>query len=334
MAARAADLASSIRVVANRTGIGPHTLRVWERRYGFPRPRRADGVRAYSEEDIAKLKLVARALEAGFRAGEVVPLPVADLERLLDAARLDIDERQRESAPDVREATRSSPAPDVDEVRRARPDDRVSQVIAELARDDVEALQATLRGAARALGAKRFVTELADPLAVRVGELWESGRLEVRHEHVLSACLTRRLHALLGDDARRDRAAGPAPAVVLGTLPGEHHVLPLDMIAVYLSAAGASPRMLGADTPPREIAATARAMKADVVGISISAAADPSRARRAVRELLDELPRRVKLWLGGAGSAAVLRGMDVPGVQHVDGWQALDAALEDVRAGA
>src|SRR5690242_18535999 len=101
---------SSIRVVSGRTGIGQHTLRVWERRYGFPKPmRRSDGVRAYAEEDIAKLKLVAQALEAGFRAGEVVPLPAADLARLLEATRLDLAER---------------PGPNDDRAEPHRPSDR------------------------------------------------------------------------------------------------------------------------------------------------------------------------------------------------------------------
>ena len=59
---------ASIRVVANRTGIAADTLRVWERRYGFPKPeRRPGGSRIYSEDDIARLRLLARALEAGFR---------------------------------------------------------------------------------------------------------------------------------------------------------------------------------------------------------------------------------------------------------------------------
>src|SRR5690606_17590983 len=69
----------SIRVVVNRTGIPADTLRMWERRYGFPKPsRRAGGSRLYTEEDVVRLKLVSQALAAGFRPGEVVPLPVEE----------------------------------------------------------------------------------------------------------------------------------------------------------------------------------------------------------------------------------------------------------------
>lgn len=324
MAGAREGLTSSIRVVANRTGIGPHTLRVWERRYGFPAPeRRADGVRAYSEADIMKLRLVARALAAGFRASEVVPLSAADLARIVDATMNDLETRSNGTNM-VR-----SEAPRVD--RRDSGDDAsepVARVIAAVRSDDIEAVQAILRSEARSLGPKRFVTEVADPLAIRVGELWQGRTLEVRHEHILSACLTRELHAFSAEQESKQQS----PVVVLATLPGEHHLLPLEMAAVYLAASGARTRMLGADTPVREIAASARAMKAEVVGLSISAAASPTDARAAVRELLDELPRRVKVWLGGAGSGAVFGGIDERGVVHVASCRALDQRLKEVGA--
>jgi DNA-binding transcriptional MerR regulator len=50
-----ADLA--IRDVAKRTGLAPGTIRMWEQRHGFPRPRRtAAGYRLYSEDDVDALR--------------------------------------------------------------------------------------------------------------------------------------------------------------------------------------------------------------------------------------------------------------------------------------
>jgi methylmalonyl-CoA mutase cobalamin-binding subunit len=124
------------------------------------------------------------------------------------------------------------------------------------------------------------------------------------------------------------------PLVVLATLPGEHHLLPLDMVGVYLSASDASPRMLGADTPALEIAAAARAMRADAVGVSISAAADRDACAANLEELIGELPRKTELWVGGAGGEAVIGAVaSHRGVAHVDGWAALDRKLRDMRAG-
>ncbi|HEY2637049.1 MAG TPA: DICT sensory domain-containing protein [Solirubrobacteraceae bacterium] len=46
----------AIKDVAERTGLAPGTIRMWEQRYGFPEPdRTASGYRRYSEEDVAVL---------------------------------------------------------------------------------------------------------------------------------------------------------------------------------------------------------------------------------------------------------------------------------------
>ena len=186
-------------------------------------------------------------------------------------------------------------------------------------------MRALMRAAAVTLGPRAFVTDLAHPLAVRVGELWAEGVLGVRHEHLASACLTSQLHLLLGalDDGDR------SPVVLLTTLPGEPHLLGVDMVAVYLAASLAAPRVLGADTPPQEIAEAARALDVDAVGLSISPIAPARATMLAVKSLLALMPRRVELWLGGGGARAIAP--SAPSARLVDTWPALDSALAAIR---
>ena len=48
-----------INVVERETGVTKYLLRMWERRYSFPRPARdSKGERLYSLADVEKLKLV------------------------------------------------------------------------------------------------------------------------------------------------------------------------------------------------------------------------------------------------------------------------------------
>ena len=150
---------ASIRVVSNRTGIPADTLRMWERRYGFPRPaRRPGGSRVYSEDDVARLHLVARAVNAGFRPSEVVSLPSADLTKLVEASVADAFPRGNGAASGRKEAGQPvGPAPSLDAVIEA------------LRGDDIANVRALLRAASVSLGPRKFVTELAHPLAVRVG---------------------------------------------------------------------------------------------------------------------------------------------------------------------
>jgi DICT domain-containing protein len=67
--------------VVERTGVAEATLRMWERRYGFPEPERlASGHRRYSERDIALIRTVAARRAAG------LSLPVAIEQARAEAA--------------------------------------------------------------------------------------------------------------------------------------------------------------------------------------------------------------------------------------------------------
>ena len=73
----------SIAAVERDTGIGKDTLRIWERRYGFPTPDRDGfGERSYPLEQVEKLRVIKRLLDQGHRPGRIVALPMETLLRL------------------------------------------------------------------------------------------------------------------------------------------------------------------------------------------------------------------------------------------------------------
>src|SRR6476661_1430918 len=56
----------TIREVAERSGVPAGTLRMWEERYGFPSPTRLpSGHRRYAEDDVAAVRAVLAARDAG-----------------------------------------------------------------------------------------------------------------------------------------------------------------------------------------------------------------------------------------------------------------------------
>jgi hypothetical protein len=60
----------TLKAVSRRTGIPAATLRTWEHRYGFIRPRRSPtGYRLYGEEEIARIEQVKYLVEQGVRIG-------------------------------------------------------------------------------------------------------------------------------------------------------------------------------------------------------------------------------------------------------------------------
>ena len=81
----------TIGAVARATGFSPDTLRVWQKRYGFPVPRRKpSGHRLYSSADVRRLRRISEALARGHRPGQVVPLAEPRLESLRDRDRVSV----------------------------------------------------------------------------------------------------------------------------------------------------------------------------------------------------------------------------------------------------
>src|SRR5437764_8967391 len=63
----------SIAAVSKLTGVGCHALRVWERRYGYPRPHRSESnQRRYGAEQVRVLRRIADLVRAGRPVGELM----------------------------------------------------------------------------------------------------------------------------------------------------------------------------------------------------------------------------------------------------------------------
>lgn len=265
--------------VTRRTGIGEHTLRAWERRFGFPKPLRLDsGHRRFNGEQVQHLLLIAKALDSGYRAGDIVPLPLSELEQLL----------QSSGAFD-----RSGAVGNVDEV--------ISQIFDACKRFDQESLAALLHSEAAVLGLPGFLRERVAPLLDEVGAAWGRGELEIRHEHFFSEVLDGVLRSLR---TPLETAAKGRP-VVIASLPNELHGLGLQIAALAIVSAGRSVRVLGPHLPVEEIAKSAEALDASAVGLSVSIFAEPEETAGEIAALRERLPAGIELWIGGAGSTTL-----------------------------
>ncbi len=289
---------NTILVVARRTGIAMDTLRAWERRYGFPAPERREGSnrRLYSEADVERLVAMKRAIDAGYRIGDVVGMPAGELDALAGGVPAPV------AANDV---------------------DDVASLLGLLRSDDAADLELRLSRALDHLGPARFVVSLAHPLAIAVGDAWARGEINVHHEHLVSELLTTQLRrALAAHQTTHDR-----PLVLLATLAGELHGLGLQMVAVLLAVHGARPRLIGTSTPVEELLAASRAYGADAVGVTVTAASDRVEARRDLKRLRKGLDPRVALWVGGELASSVAP----EGARVVQAFDALRAAVAALR---
>lgn len=260
-----------IAAVTRRTGIGPHTLRAWERRFGFPQPvRLPSGHRRYTQEQVVRLRLIAQAIGLGHRAGDVVPLPHERLQELFEALR-------RESG--------TTAAWEAGVLEKVREFDR-DGIVSDLAR------------ASASMGVRAFLHERLLPLTATVGGAWAAGRLDIKHEHFLSEVVEDALRTLR---APLEHGAQGQP-VLLATLPGERHTIGLQAAALVTALAGRRVCILGAQTPVGEIASAAVRLDPLAVGISVTRHTAIPATTRQVNRLRAALADAVALWIGGAGA--------------------------------
>ena len=272
----------SLGAVSRLTGLSPHVLRAWERRYEAVTPLRTPGgTRRYRESDVARLRLLAAATGAGHPIGDVARLSEAEL-------------RRRTAGPD----------------EEPRPQLRlILEAIDQLDADETERL---LGVQLAALGSRWFVAAVVEPLMHEVGDRWEDGRLCIASEHLASAAVRN----LLGGTLRRMAQSSQSLPILFTTLPGERHELGVLSCAVIAVELGANAIYLGPDLPAGEVVAAARATRAGAVAVSTSECAPARQRERAVRQLRRALPRDVALWLGGSGS----EGLALPaGAERIEG---------------
>jgi MerR family transcriptional regulator, light-induced transcriptional regulator len=297
-----ADGGLTIAAVERDTGIGKDTLRMWERRYGFPLPgRNPFGERIYPADQVIKLRVVKRLLDAGFRPGRVVPLSMQDLVLLAGSD----GEARPNGAP--RAAGSAGAATQ-------------TQACLDLIRShDMAGLRRCFDLAQMQMGLSRFVTELISPLNTLIGDEWIRGQVEVFEEHAYTELVQKTLrHALHSLPAG---AAPGRPRVLLTTLRDEPHGLGLLMAEALLLVEGAHCTSLGVQTPLPDILRACAAFESDVVALGFTGCNGPNAVLNGLAELRHALPATVEVWAGGAVAAFSRRVVDdvrvVPELTHI-----------------
>lgn len=290
-----------IAAVERDTGIAKDTLRVWERRYGFPQPERDDnGERIYPPDQVDKLRLIRRLLDHGRRPSHIVGASAEALATLLE-----------ESRP---AAAPGQPARDWGEM------------LALLRQQDGAALHAALQQLLLKHGLQAFVTDTLAPLTEAVGHAWLRGELGVSGEHLFTEQVQNLLRTALGARSRH----GNSPSILLTTLPNEQHALGLLMAEAMLLPEDVHCVSLGTQTPASDIHAAAVAGRFDIVALSFSAACPARQAVDGLLGLRAELPPHIELWAGGAGVREQQR--KLPGVRVITSLADCLAALSEWRA--
>jgi methylmalonyl-CoA mutase cobalamin-binding subunit len=281
--------------VERQTGIRQATLRMWESRYGFPKPLRdRHGNRVYPLGQVERLQTVRRLIDQGLRPGKIF------------SGQGGFEAAGADSRVDVRAAI---PA-------------RFHHVFELLRAYRLAELHGLVQRQLLDLGLRRFVIDFLVPLSTEIDLARQRGELPLRFEHLFVQLATASLHT----KQAQVRAAGAGrPTVLLATLSGETQMLGILMLEAIMASLGMHCIQLGANVPLPELGAAAMESDADIVALCFSAGFPNRNLHRMTAELRSMLPASVALWVGGEGARAAPA--LVPGAETLDTPEAVEVAL-------
>jgi len=258
-----------MKIVVQRSGLSPHVIRVWEKRYDAVEPNRSEtNRRLYSDDDISRLTLLRALTGSGHSIGQIASLTTLQLK---DLARQNTDSESelfqalnRGSAGDVAEGTalQKGSAPDTDRF--------LEQALAACRAMDQPELEAVIDRAVVAFGYSGFVENLAGPLITAIGAEWHLGTMTAAQEHASTATIRTQIEK----HVHGFPLAENAPRMVVTTPAGQLHELGAVLAMAVARRIGWRVVYLGPSLPAGEIAGAVVQSGAPVLALSISHPAD------------------------------------------------------------
>lgn len=283
----AAAATHPIQVVVRRTGLSADVVRAWEKRYGVVAPVRTDaGRRLYSDADIERLQLLARATLGGRAIGQVAALPAATLAALVREADGDAERGHRTRGPEAGAGV--------------APLDHLGACLDAVARFDGVALDALLRRATVALSAEGFLDALVVPLEQRVRDRVRDGELRAVHQHLTQAVLRR----IVDHVTAAATVPFASPDLVVTTPSGQAQEFGALLTAAAAATEGWRVTYVGPGLPAEDVAATVDHTGARAVALSLRGASSDRGTPRELRRLRALLPRDVPVLVEGTATDA------------------------------
>jgi MerR family transcriptional regulator, light-induced transcriptional regulator len=255
--------------VVQRTGVPAVTFRAWERRYGYPKPRRnSGGQRMYSERDIQAIRWLSEQTAQGVAISRAV--------EMLRVGYAQPGRAERSGDGRTFEALQA----ELGEALLAVHSDRAEAVLAE---------------AFALFSVEDVCLQVVQPMLIDIGERWHAGEVSVAEEHYASSFVRGKLFGLL--NAYQTPAAG-GPLVFTACAPDEWHELGVLLVSVFLARRRSAVRYLGPNLPLDGLAVVAARHHPAAVVLSAQSAETARNLRPAAR-LLDGVAPMPLLFFGG-----------------------------------
>jgi len=266
------------------TGIGVHTLRVWEKRYGAPvSTRLPSNHRRYPRIEVDRLQAINRALKSGHKPSKVTGRTFKELDFIL----------RSDSIND------SWPEKDYSEIGLT-----ISNWLEAALLYDEELLSLGLRYEWEKRDPIHFITDYVVPFVKKVGIAWRSQELTISQERFASELLSN----FLSEKWMKLNEKKKNTNVILANIPGETHKLGLQMCAVTTALSDNGIVFLGSNNSCDSIVSAMEDCQAKILAISISSCFETI-AESYLRQIRNRLSKRIFISVGGEGAPSFIPGI-------------------------
>jgi len=278
-----------IRYAAQRTGLTPHVIRAWEKRYQAVVPHRsAKNRRLYSEDDVRRLKLLKTVTDAGHTISQVAQLNSTDLQALAQQDNAEIPRTRRINDPPLEPAAAG---------------DHFKQCLAAVLNLDPDVLERSYDRAAIDLTRPVLLRDLIVPLFQEIGKQWQGGSLKIVNEHMATLVTRNFLMSML----RATYISDPSSKIVIATMVGQWHDIGALIIALTAAENGWRPLYYGPNLPSEEIATGVKHSGARALAISIIYLLEQEPLVEELRKLRRYIGADLPLFVGGGAVEAHLQ---------------------------
>lgn len=268
----------TIKVVSERTGIRPVTLRAWERRYDLLDPDRLDNnYRLYSERDIQILRWITHRMEEG--------LSISNAVREYRSLRKDSiwpEALPTVILPQLTQKPNQTPevyARQLFEAFVAHRESDAKQIV-----DNIQSM----------FDLHTIFFKIFQPCLYDIGDAWYRGEIRIATEHSASAFIRGILLNLL----QAFPTYTHAPSLLVGCAPEEFHEIAPLMLSVLLRREGYQVEFLGADLPVDDLVFYAEDVSPDMIILS-AGFEHTAYPLFTLQEKLNKLPAAPRFGYGG-----------------------------------
>ena len=213
----------TIKDIENLSGIKAHTIRIWEQRYSFIKPKRSEtNIRYYTNDELKTILNIALLNKYGYKISHIDKMsPEMVVENVLSLT----DSEAKEHL-------------------------LINTLLECMVDYDMEKFEVLLDNAFSVSGVEKTILKIIFPFLEKVGILWLTNHVNPAQEHLVSNIIRQKI--IVGIDAVKLKQKRPV-TVCLFLPESEYHELSLLLVFYLMKKKGINVIYLGAHTPFKEL---------------------------------------------------------------------------------